>query len=63
MVAPMVIDGPINRDAFTAYVEQVLGPELKPGDIVIMDNLSSHKAPAVREAIEAAGAELRFLPP
>ena len=63
MVAPMVIDGPINRDAFTAYVEQVLVPELKPGDIVIMDNLSSHKAPGVREAIEVAGAELRFLPP
>jgi len=63
MVAPMVLDGPINRDAFTAYVEQVLVPELVPGDIVIMDNLSSHKAPAIREAIEAAGAELRFLPP
>ncbi|MFC3100562.1 IS630 family transposase [Altererythrobacter lauratis] len=63
MVAPMVLDGPINRDAFTAYVEQVLVPELAPGDIVIMDNLSSHKAPAIREAIEAAGAELRFLPP
>lgn len=63
MIAPMVIDGPINRDAFTAYVEQVLVPELKPGDIVIMDNLSSHKAPAVQEAIKAAGAELRFLPP
>ena len=63
MVAPMVIDGPINRDAFTAYVKQVLVPELKPGAFVIMDNLSSHKAPAVQEAIEAAGAELRFLPP
>ena len=63
MVAPMVLDGPINRDAFTAYVEQVLVPELAPGDIVIMDNLSSHKAPAIRAAIEAAGAELRFLPP
>ena len=63
MVAPMVLDGPINRDAFAAYVEQVLVPELSPGDIVIMDNLSSHKAPAIREAIEAAGAELRFLPP
>lgn len=63
MVAPMVIDGPINRDAFTAYVRQVLVPELRPGDIVIMDNLSSHKGPEVREAIEAAGAELCFLPP
>jgi transposase len=63
MVAPMVIDGPINREAFVAYVEQVLVPELRPGDVVIMDNLSSHKAPVIREAIEAAGAELRFLPP
>lgn len=63
MVAPMVLDGPINQRAFEAYVEQILVPELKPGDIVIMDNLSSHKSPAVRTAIEAAGAELRFLPP
>ncbi len=63
ITAPMVLDGPINRDAFTAYVNQVLVPELSPGDIVIMDNLSSHKAPAIREAIEAAGATLRFLPP
>lgn len=63
IVAPMVLDGPINRRAFEAYVDQILVPELKPGDIVIMDNLSSHKSPAVRTAIEAAGAELRFLPP
>jgi transposase len=63
MVAPMVLDGPINQRAFEAYVEQILVPELKPGDIVVMDNLSSHKSPAVRTAIEAAGAELRFLPP
>ena len=63
MVAPMVIDGPINRDAFTAYVTQVLVPELSPGDIVIMDNLSSHKRPAIQQLIEAAGATLRFLPP
>lgn len=63
MMAPMVLDGPINRDAFTAYVTQVLVPELSPGDIVIMDNLSSHKGPAIREAIEAAGADLLFLPP
>ena len=63
MVAPMVLDGPINRDAFHAYVGQVLVPELKPGDIVIMDNLSSHKAPAMREMIEAAGASLLYLPP
>lgn len=63
IAAPMVLDGPINRNAFQAYVEQVLLPELGPGDIVIMDNLSSHKGPAVREAIEAAGASLLFLPP
>ena len=63
IVAPMVLDGPINQRAFEAYVEQILVPELKPGDIVIMDILSSHKSPAVRMAIEAAGAALRFLPP
>jgi transposase len=63
MVAPMVLDGPINRDAFQAYVNQVLVPELAPGDIVVMDNLGSHKGPAVREAIEAAGAALLYLPP
>jgi len=63
MAAPMVLDGPINRDAFVAYVHQVLVPDLSPGDIVIMDNLSSHKAPAARDAIEAAGAKLLFLPP
>jgi len=53
MVAPMVLDGPINGDWFEAYVTQVLVPELRPGDIVIMDNLSSHKRAAVREKIEA----------
>ncbi len=63
MTAPMVLDGAMHAAAFLAYVEQVLVPTLKPGDIVIMDNLSSHKAAAVRQAIEAAGAELRFLPP
>ena len=63
MVAPMVLDGPINRDAFHAYVDQVLVPELSPGDVVVMDNLSSHKAPAVREMIEAVGASLLYLPP
>jgi transposase len=63
MVAPMVLDGPINRAAFQAYVEQVLVPELKPGDIVVMDNLSSHKGPKVRQAIEAIGASLLYLPP
>lgn len=59
----MVIDGPINGESFLAYVRQVLVPTLRPGDMVIMDNLGSHKSAAVREAIEAAGARLRFLPP
>jgi transposase len=63
MCAPAVFDGPINGRAFTAYVEQILVPCLKPGDIVVADNLGSHKGPAARRAIEAVGAELRFLPP
>ncbi|WP_159513364.1 IS630 family transposase [Sphingomonas sp. T1] len=63
MIAPWVLDGPMNGDAFTTYVTRVLVPELSPGNVVIMDNLSSHKAPAVRAAIEAAGARLLFLPP
>jgi DDE superfamily endonuclease len=61
--APCVIDGPINGRSFLAYVEQFLVPTLKPGDIVIMDNLGSHKGQAVRRAIRAAGAKLFFLPP
>lgn len=63
MIAPWVLDGPINRVAFETYVAKVLVPELRPGDIVVMDNLSSHKAPKVREMIEAAGASLLYLPP
>lgn len=63
MTAPMVLDGPMNGAAFKAYVEQVLAPTLAPGDIVVMDNLAAHKHAAIREAIEAAGAELRYLPP
>ena len=63
MMATLVLDGPINGIAFQAYVEQVLAPELKPGDVVVMDNLSSHKGMGVREAIEAAGADLLYLPP
>ena len=63
MVAPMVLDGPINGDWLEAYVAQVLVPVLQPGDVVIMDNLSSHKRVSVRDRIEAAGATLRFLPP
>ena len=63
MTAPMVLDGPMNGAAFLAYVQQVLVPELKPGDIVIMDNLSAHKGCQVRHVIEAAGARLLYLPP
>jgi transposase len=63
MTAPMVLDGAMHGAAFLAYVEQVLAPTLIPGDIVIMDNLPAHKSAAVRRAIEAAGSELRFLPP
>lgn len=61
--APCVIDGPINGISFTAWVEQFLVPTLKPGDIVILDNLGSHKGEAARRAIRAAGARLLFLPP
>ncbi len=63
MTAPMVLDGPMNRPAFLAYVRQVLVPALSAGDIVIMDNLPAHKGSEVREAIEAAGACLLYLPP
>ncbi len=63
ITAPMLLDGPMDREAFVAYVEQVLVPDPCPGDIVIMDNLPAHKVVGVRQAIEAAGAELRYLPP
>ena len=63
LVAPFVLDGPINRDAFEVYAEKVLVPELSPGDVVVMDNLSSHKGPNVRALIEKAGAILLYLPP
>jgi hypothetical protein len=63
ITAPAVFDGPIDGDCFIAYVEQVLAPTLQPGDIVVMDNLSSHKVSGVKEAIEANGATLRYLPP
>ena len=59
----MLLDGPMDGDAFLAYVTQVLVPELTPGDIVVMDNLPSHKVTGVRLAIEAAGASLLYLPP
>lgn len=59
----MTLGKAMNGAAFLAYVEQVLVPTLQPGDIVIMDNLPAHKPPAIRQAIERTGAELRFLPP
>ena len=61
--APFVLDGPINGEWFTAYVREMLVPTLKPGDIVVMDNLGSHKGKPVRQAIREAGARLFFLPP
>jgi transposase len=62
MVAPMVVDGPMNGEIFLAYVEQCLAPMLKRNDIVVMDNLPAHKVPGVQDAIEAAGAMVRYLP-
>ena len=59
----MVLDGPMDGDAFRAYVGECLGPVLKAGDIVVMDNLPSHKVAGIREAIEATGAMLIYLPP
>jgi transposase len=61
--APCVFDGPINGLSFKAYVEQILIPTLKPGDIVVLDNLGSHKSSAVRQMVRAVGARLLFLPP
>jgi transposase len=63
LTAPMLLDGPMNGTAFLAYVEQVLAPTLRSGDLVIMDNLPAHRRTGVRAAIEAAGARLRYLPP
>jgi transposase len=63
MTAPMVVDGAINGDLFCAYVQRILAPELRDGDIVVLDNLSSHKRAEAREAIEAVGAQIVFLPP
>jgi len=63
IAAPCVFDGPINGTSFLAYVRQFLVPTLKPGDVVVMDNLGSHKSQAVRAAIRAVGAKLFFLPP
>ena len=61
--APCVFDGPINGERFLAYVEQALVPTLRPGDVVVMDNLGSHKGQGVRRALRLAGAKLFFLPP
>ena len=61
--APFVLDGAMNRHAFETYVAKVLAPELRPGGIVVMDHLSSHKGARTRALIEAAGASLHFLPP
>ena len=63
MTAPMLLDGPMNGDAFLAYVEQVLAPTLACGDVVVMDNLPAHRCAGVHEGIEARGASLRYLPP
>jgi transposase len=63
LTAPAVFDGPIDNPTFLAYVEQVLVPTLRPGDVVVLDNLAVHKQPAVQAAIDAVGARLRFLPP
>ena len=62
-VAPMLLDGPMDGESFLAWVEQMLAPTLRPGDIVVMDNLAAHKVAGVRQAIEACGAELHYLPP
>jgi transposase len=63
LVAPLVIDSPINGDTFRAWVEQMLAPALQPCDIVVLDNLGSHKVAGIEEAIAAVGAQLRYLPP
>jgi transposase len=62
-IAPLVIDGAVNGELFVAYVEQVLVPELRRGDVVVLDNLGSHTAAGVRAAVEGAGCRLLFLPP
>lgn len=63
LTAPLILDGAMNGPTFLAYVEQILVPELSPGDLVVMDNLPAHKVAGVRQAIEDAGATLRYLPP
>jgi transposase len=63
IAAPLVLEGAVNGQSFLAYVRQFLVPALRPGDVVVLDNLGSHKVAGVREAVEAAGATLRYLPP
>ena len=63
IIAPLVLDGPMTGAAFRAYVEQALVPALKPGDVVVMDNLAAHKVAGIEEAIVLAGASLLYLPP
>jgi transposase len=63
VVAPMVLDGPVNGESFAGYVERSLVPELRPGDVVVMDSLPAHKGPRVAAAIEGAGCRLAYLPP
>jgi len=58
-----VVDGAVNRDVFDSFVEQVLAPQLRPGDVVVLDNLSSHKSQRAREIIQSRGARMEFLPP
>ena len=62
MVAPMVIEGAMNREMFLAYIKECLAPTLRPGDVVVIDNVGFHKAPAIREVIESRRASLRYLP-
>jgi transposase len=62
-IAPMLLDGPMDGEVFRAWCEQMLAPALRPGHIVIMDNLAAHKVDGIRQAIEARGATLLYLPP
>ena len=63
IIAPLVLDGPMTGEAFLSYVRQFLAPELKPDDVVVMDNLAAHKVAGVAEAVKAAGASILYLPP
>jgi transposase len=61
--APFLVEGPVDADVFTAYLQHVLCPELRPGDTLILDNLSTHKIPSVHRLLSACGVEVRYLPP